>query len=259
MLTHEYHTMREVEDRHWWYRALHGLVLGDLQASMGGKGHGGVEILDAGCGTGGLMAKIRRAKPEWRLTGVDLFEEAVTHTRSRGFENVLRVSVEQVPVKDESFDAVTSLDVLYHEGVDNDRAMAELVRVLKPGGAIILNLPAFASLSGRHDVAVSGVRRYRAGEVRAMLEAHGLKVRQLHYWNAWLFFPVWGWRRWSGKRQEAAQENELGEEAKSDLGQLPGVVNTLLSGVTRLDMGLCRFFRWPFGISVYAMAVKPVN
>src|SRR4029078_12981412 len=95
-------------------------------------------ILDAGCGTGGMMEVLRREHPAWQISGLDFSPRPTEHTRQRGLTEVTQGSVDALPYADASFDAVVSLDVLYFDGVDEGKAMSEFDRVLKPGGGLRL-------------------------------------------------------------------------------------------------------------------------
>jgi SAM-dependent methyltransferase len=210
MNDHEYALMRQVEDSYWWYAVLRESVAVEVRARLAGATDG--RILDAGCGTGGMMEALRRENPAWRISGLDFSAEAIGHTRRRGFPDLAQGSVNALPYAGASFDVVVSLDVLYFEGVDETKAMAEFHRVLKPGGALVLNLPAFDMLRGRHDAAVKGVRRYTPARMRELLAQSGLEVLRIHCWNLWLFVPILCWRllsRVSLARGTAAAKSDL--------------------------------------------------
>lgn len=242
----EYDLMRAVEDRHWWHAVLRSLVEQALAGRLTPRGR----LLDAGCGTGGMLEFLRGCMRDLDVTGIDAAEEAVRHCHRRGLQTVQMGSVEALPFADASFDAVLSLDVLYHAGVSEERALAQMGRVLRPGGLLVLNLPAFAGLRGSHDVAVCGARRYVSDEVRALLERFSFTVEMIHYWNAWLFLPLLVWRRLSRLKAGHAAA------AVSDLKLTPAWVNGMLTGLGRVDAGMCREFRLPFGSSVFAVARK---
>lgn len=252
MLDHEYDTMRNVEDAYWWYRVLRQKTASEMKRQLAGKGD--ARILDAGCGTGGMMQVLREANPQWRVEGFDFSPLAVEHTRKRGFPDAAVGSVDALNgYADSCFDAVASLDVLCHKGLDQERAMDEFRRVLKPGGVLILNLPAFEFLKGRHDVAVGSERRYTPGDVRGLHDRHGLEIEIVHCWNLWLFFPILIWRQAS--RLFVNESNA--QAAKSDLAPLPGPLNALLGGLGAMDASLCRAVRMPLGTSVFSVARKP--
>ena len=246
MRTPEYDLMRAVEDRHWWYAVLRSQV----QHALAGRLRPCGVLLDAGCGTGGMLEFLQGRMGDLNVAGVDAVEEAVKHCHQRGLSTVQLGSVEALPYADAVFDAVLSLDVLYHDGVIEKRALAEMGRVLRPNGLLVLNLPAFEGLRGSHDVAVSGARRYGASQVRMLLEHSSFAVEIIHYWNAWLFFPLLAWRRLSRLKRESEGAWE------SDLKLTPRWMNSLLAGMGKLDAGLCRELRVPFGSSVFAVARK---
>jgi SAM-dependent methyltransferase len=245
----EYALMRHVEDAHWWYGVLRESVADELKIQLARTPE--ARVLDAGCGTGGMMEVLRRKHPSWRLHGLDFSGEALEHCRKRGFTDLTQGSVNALPFADASFDAVLSLDVLYFEGVDDTHAVEEIYRILKPGGCLILNLPAYDVLRGQHDVAVRGVRRYTPRIVRDLLAHRRLDAVRVHCWNLWLFFPILCWRKLSRMRQPAEPA-----EARSDLSMPPAPVNAMLTVLARLDMGLCRAIRSPLGTSVFAVATK---
>ena len=249
MLQHEYDTMRHVEDTYWWYQVLRTEVTNDLSCRFGaGKPW---RLLDAGCGTGGMLDTLHKAHPAWEMTGLDVSALAVEYCRERGFADVIKGSVDGMPFARASFDVVLSLDVLYHKGVSEASAVSEIARVVKSGGYVILNLPAFDVLRGRHDVAVHGARRYTIERMRTLLEPVGLRAETIFYWNAWLFVPLLAWRLLS--RFEKPPE-EIG--TKGDLSQVPSQFNALLTTLGRLDFAACRRLHPPFGTSVYTVARK---
>ncbi|OAI56895.1 hypothetical protein AYO49_03335 [Verrucomicrobiaceae bacterium SCGC AG-212-N21] len=245
----EYALMRQMEDVHWWYVALREFAAAELESQLAHEPEAG--ILDAGCGTGGMMEVLRRRRPSWRLHGLDFFAEALEHTRRRGFADLIQGSVNSLPFADASLDAVISLDVLYFEGVDDRKSLEEVHRVLKPGGCLILNLPAYHCLRGQHDVAVRGVRRYTPKLVRDLLTHSRLDFMRVHCWNLWLFFPILCWRTLSRMRQPV--DPAL---TRSDLAMPPAPLNAVLTFLARQDMKLCRAICSPLGTSVFAVAKK---
>lgn len=238
MLPGEHERMRAVEDSHWWYQVLRGLVLDSLKQTT----PLGERVLDVGCGTGGMLALIK----DHVTYGIDSAANAVRICQRRGLTNVEMAKVEQLPFPNHHFRAVLCLDVLYHVTVNEKAALAEIRRVLKPGGQLIVNLPAFQCLRGSHDIAVSGVRRYRKKGLADLLHEQGFHVNRLHYWNAWSFGPLWAWRRWSLGRTKT--------HASSDLRELPSWLNASLVILGQIDARLCRSLHLPFGSSVFAVA-----
>lgn len=242
MLAHEYDTLREVEDRHWWHAVLRHLVLRALQDGLPNGGR----ILDAGCGTGGMMTFLNAQAPNFITHGVDISEIAVRYAQKRGLERVLMASVHDLPFEDESLDAVLSLDVLYHAGVDELRAMGEMTRVLRPGGLLLLNLPAFECLRGSHDKAVCGARRYTPCHVRFLVRDPSLEIVMYHFWNAWLFLPLLVWRHVSRLLSKGKKES-----AVSDLRLSPVWLENFMTRMGQIDAWLCRVLRLPFGSSLF--------
>ena len=132
----EYALMDLVEEEMWWYRALHSRLLAAL-APVSGR------VLDAGCGTGGFLRKLAAARPDLELVGLEWDGAAAVRAGSKAARSIARGSVNAPPFADRSFDAVVSADVLCHEAVVPAAALAELRRVLRTGGLLVLNLPAY--------------------------------------------------------------------------------------------------------------------
>lgn len=248
MLAQEYETMRSVEDDYWWYRVLREITYREISKASGGRYS--ARILDAGCGTGGTLEFIRKRSPQARLAGFDISPLALNHSRARGLTNIFQGSVEAIALADESQEVVVSLDVLYHEGIDQEQAMQEFHRVLVPGGRLLMNLPAFGCLRGQHDVAVQSARRYTPREVRELHERNGFPVERTFCWNAWLFLPVLLWRKISRKLVKDVAE------AKSDLLLPPVALNNLLILLGGWEAAACRAVRSPMGTSVFSVGVK---
>src|SRR2546423_6532511 len=206
----EHEIMRAVEDRYWWYQALRQHVANIVESSGPN-----FSLLDAGCGSGGMLAALRERFPQAELSGIDAFERGIELTAERGLgTRLLTASVHELPFPGDSFDFVLSLDVWSHAGVDDALAAHETQRVLRPGGRLILNLAAFEFLKGAHDHATDVTRRYRRPEVRALLEGAGFTLETPTHLELTLTPPLALARRLSLP--------QIGPEAvRSDLRPLP--------------------------------------
>jgi len=241
----EHDVMHAVEDQYWWYQALRQHVANSIDASAAA-----FSVLDAGCGTGGTLATLRRNFPQSELTGVDESEHALRLTTERETgAHLVRANVHELPFAEGAFDFVLSIDVWSHAGVDDALAAHEAHRVLRPGGTLLLNLAAFDFLKGAHDHAVDVDRRYRRPQVRALLKGAKFQVERLTYWNA-AFTPPIALLRWiSRKRLHRA-------EPRSDFRPLPPFVNATLKRVAALELTASRHLSLPFGTSLFAVARK---
>jgi SAM-dependent methyltransferase len=240
----EYERLAAVEERMWWFRALHDNLLAALAGAVAAPGR----ILDAGCGTGGLLLHLACARPDAMLIGVDIDAGAAAVARGKSGRAICVGSVAALPFAAASFDAILSADVLCHRGVDERATLAAFRRCLKPGGAIILNLPAYRWLYSAHDAAVDNARRYDRVELHDMLAAAGFAGIRSVYWNSFLF-PLMVFRRKLWRRGAAG--------AQSDVALLPAVVERLFGAVAALEGRLLRAgHALPFGGSILAIAVR---
>lgn len=229
----------------WYYRALHRHVEQALTQAFGAN-IPAARILDAGCGTGGLMRRLERTHPEWQWTGVDLEPLACELARARVSQSqIAQASVTALPFAPASFDAVVSADVLYHLD-DDGAALREAARVLRAGGLLVVNVPAHRWLWSYHDVAVHGRRRYVRPELVRKIEAAGLSVRRCTHWNA-VLLPV-----------VLARRKLLPAPAGgSDVQRYPTAIERTCSVAMAFERALLRGVSLPFGSSILATAVKP--
>lgn len=227
----------------WWYRALHAQL---LQVLAGFAHPAGRPLLDAGCGTGGLLRRLAASQPACPRVGVEVMEPAARLAAARSASPVCVGSVNALPLGNGSVGAIVSADVLCHARVDQSRALSEFHRVLAPGGLLLLNLPAFRWLLSAHDRAVHNVRRYTRSELAGLLQEAGFRVVRLHYWNS-LLFPLM-----------VVQRKILSRGATSDVRPYPAPVEALFGAVTALERALHGLgLGLPFGGSVLAVARKP--
>lgn len=233
----EYARMDAVEAEMWWYRALHARLF-DALAPVRGR------VLDAGCGTGGFLALARLRRPDLALVGLEWDHWAARRAAAKSASPVARGSVAEMPFADASFDAVISTDVLCHEAVDPGPALAEMRRVLRPGGSLVLNMPAFMWLHSAHDVRVRNARRVSAPQLRAWLDDAGFLPRRVAYWNG-LLLPLM-----LAQRKILAR----GHDSASDVAAFPPWLDASLHGVTALERALR--LRLPAGGSVMALAIR---
>ncbi len=243
----EYLAMFEVEDRHWWYRGVR-CDVANAMARFAPPAGGSGRLLDAGCGTGGLLAGLRESHARTE-TGIDISMEGLSLARSRGLRRLVRGSVSRLPFASGAFDVITSIDVLAHREVDEREALSEFRRCLKEDAVLILQLPAFDWLRGGHDDAVWTKRRLHKTEVERLLREAGLSLRRSFYRNSFLF-PAAALRRLLSRRPAS-------HEARSDVGPVPPFWNLLLGGILLLESAARgRGFRLPFGLSVFCVAGK---
>ncbi len=240
--------MRSEEDTYWWYVALRSLVVMYARPIL--KNLKKPRVLDAGCGTGGNLEVMRDHFSETALFGVDIDPQAVEFSKQRSIAEIQQASVEALPFRNELFDLVVSLDVLYFKDLDDKKAIVEFTRVLKAGGYLIMNLPAFKFLRGQHDVAVSTARRYTKKDVKQLVMSADLTIIKSTYWNM-IFSPVLLlWRPLSllfTRKRETAQ---------SDLKRLPFFLNQILKWAALSEAWLTRRLSLPFGSSIFIVARK---
>lgn len=246
--------MARVEEGHWWYRGLRDVLkrtLCDAKSAL--PPH--PRVLDAGCGTGGNLAALRDWLEPSYVGGFDTSPEALEFARQRVPEADLYSSDVCAPTLHETdLDLVVSLDVIYIPGVARARpGLGRIVEALRPGGLLVLNLPAYEWLFSEHDVAIHTSERYSARRVGSLLEDLGLQQQLLTYRLCLLFPLVVGSRLPSLLRARPGDEG-----AHSDLHRVPSeVMNRTLFAALRAENALiARGVRFPFGSSVYAIARK---
>jgi SAM-dependent methyltransferase len=233
----EYRRMFDVEATHWWYSGMR-----EIMRAVAGDPAAGEQVLDAGCGTG---FELTRCPVD--AVGVDVAHEALRLCRMRGLSRTVRASIEALPFAAGSFDRVVTLDVLYHRGVTDDaRATRELARMLRPGGLLVLRVPALAWLSRAHDRAVHTRERYTRGRLVELIERAGLDLVRATYCNT-LLLPVVAARtltdRWAS--------------GGSELARLPPAVEAAVRACLVAEARILRHRDLPLGASLLAVARKP--
>jgi len=243
METREYEIMYRAEQSHWWYQGMAAITKSVLDVFYAPGS--GLAILDAGCGTGaGLLFLSQYGS----VIGLDISSDALRFCAGRGCTEVVGASVMALPFRDETFDLVTSFDILYFEGIHDETALKETARVLRPGGRLLIRVPAFDWLRGAHDAKVSTAHRYTSKELAGKLGKSGFEIELLSYANM-ILFPIALLKRFTEKWCLAPQQD-------SDIALNVGAFSGLLRKCLVLESKLIRFWCFPFGLSVVAVAKK---
>jgi SAM-dependent methyltransferase len=244
MTPDELAAMLASDERHWWYRGRRQVIRAELDRLPLAPD---TRLLDAGCGSGRTLDELATYGS---ACGVDASAEAVSLARRRGHQ-VHTGAVEAMPFADGSFDVITCLDVIEH--TPDDRAtLAELLRVTREGGLLIVTVPAYQALWSWHDEANRHFRRYDRASLRAAAQAAGWQIVRDTYFNTLLLAPAAALR--------IAQRHRRHRPVRSELYLTPSRLNGLFEQPMRLESRfLAHGGRLPCGLSLLAVLRRPVN
>jgi SAM-dependent methyltransferase len=240
----EYERMHAVEDRMWWYRGLRTLAAAELARALVRSPTGG-PVLDAGCGTGGMLSCLGASVVGQPTLGLEYDTVAAALANDKAGRPVAAGSVNEMPLGNGSLGAYVSLDVLCHGAVDPTRALREAHRCLKPGAIAMFNLPAYDWLLSAHDKRVHNVRRFTRAQVRALLSGHGFNLLRSTYWNT-LLFPLMLLHRLIGS-----------DDRESDVRDYPRWLDVLFSSALAIERAaIAAGLSLPFGGSLLVVAQR---
>lgn len=229
----EYEKMYQFEEKYWWWVGRREVVKGILNK----LNLNCATILDAGCGTG---INLRYLGDYGAVIGLDLSRDALNFCRVRGNKNIIWADAERLPFKDGAFDLIAALDLLEH--LDDNKALANFYRVLKPNGFLVLTVPAFNFMWSKHDEALHHKRRYNKGQLRDTLESNGFTVERICYWNFFLFLPIVAMR--------LIKRSMKSQEVKTDVEELPSMANWFFKSLLRIESYLVPHLNLPIGVSL---------
>ena len=245
MRPRELDKMFELEDTYWWFVARRGLVLTLLGRRLAASPERERVILDVGCGTGATLEGLSRFG---RVVGMDSSRYALQCCRRRGRHDLVQARGEALPIADASADAITALDLLEHIP-DDAAAVREFSRVLRPGGVLIVTVPACPFLWSEHDEALDHLRRYRAARLRQIIAESGLVIERLSPLITFLLFPIAALRLLQRLRPRK-------RGPQTALIVPPRAVNSLLTRLLLLENRWLLHFNLPVGVSLMAVARK---
>jgi SAM-dependent methyltransferase len=237
----EIRRLAAADSRSWWIRGRRLLVAAVLRRHLEDRVVG--LVADLGCGAGGMLPVLDQHGP---VVGVDLSPVAMGFCRARGYRGLAVGALEALPLSGECVGLIGMTDVLEHVE-DDAQVLRECVRALKPGGTMLITVPAISWLHSEHDRALGHLRRYSHRHLAELLSNCGLRVDRMTYFNTFLLPPVLLVRMLL-KTDRA--------RPRADTLEFPRPLNWLLLQVLATESRLVRFLDLPVGLSLLAVARK---
>ncbi len=228
---------------YWWAKGRRELAVHLLKKHVGTLK--GKSMLDLGCGPGVLLEDLK--KEGANVCGIDISSSAVDFCRSRGLD-VKKADVSKLPFKKKKFDGVLAIDLLEHIENEN-RLLKEAKRILKKDSVFLMMVPAFSILTSSRDKRLGHFRRYNKKNLEKQLTKSGFQVLKSSYF-VFFFFPFWLFRVLV--ERIFPQKREI----QTDLMLMPGLLNTVLLFILRMENFLLRFIDLPFGVSILLIGRK---
>lgn len=241
-----YKEMYLLEGSYWWHVAKRMLVKQLINKYI--SAFDKKTFVDVGCGTGKFLEEMNKWQNWGELKGLDGSKEALKFTKERQIADVKLANFEKkLPLKDNSVDVITSLDVVEH--IDKDQHLVtEFYRVLKPGGIAVITVPAHQWLWTYWDEMLRHFRRHNKQSVTKLCNNANLKIETLSYFYSYLL-PVAILIRW-------LKSNNSDSKASSDFIKVPWFVNQMLLVAAWIETKILVTLGIPFGLSVVCVARK---
>ena len=241
----EYAAMAMVEKDHWFYRGKRIFVRAWIRRMM--PASQGKVLLDCGCGTGIFASAMEDI---FQVIGMDDHEEALSYARKnlvRG--NCIQGSATQIPMDDATVDVITLLDVLEHIP-DDRKTLAEIYRVLKPKGLLILTVPASPALWSEWDEVLHHCRRYLIKDLMEKVRSAGMQVEHWNHTNILPYPMIFLIRKWQSALSGFSRKKRMEDRIP------PSPINALLEWQF-VRLACQKTIRFPFGVSLLLIAKKP--
>jgi SAM-dependent methyltransferase len=234
-----YDTMADLDQRHWWYRARRQVLAALIRRLATPPAD--ASILEIGCGTGHNLAMLGEFG---RVDALELDEEVRSVAEQRLGRKVMGAPLPELAgVPDRHYDLIGAFDVIEH--IDDDRAaLASIASRLKPGGKLVMTVPAHQWMWSAHDVVNHHKRRYSSRSLKRLIEGSPLRLEAMGYFNS-LLFPVAMAERLSSK---------VRGKDEADLSVPPGPINATLETVFAAERHLVGRLPLPPGLSLFAVA-----
>jgi len=176
-----------LEQEFWWFKGMKKITETLLHPYLTLQNDN--DILDDGCGTGGMLSWLEQFSGKGKITGIDISPVALDFCRKSGNLNVIEASATELPFNDSSFNVVTSFDVLVQlpGEYDDKKAIDEIFRVLKPGGITFIRVAAHKWMRSGHDQALESHKRYTRNSIKNLVAEGGFEIRRSTYANMFLF------------------------------------------------------------------------
>ncbi len=219
----------------------------ELAALYGDPKRGGrvLALLDVGCGTGAMSARVQR----WgKVVSMDYSSLALQYCRRRGLQHLAQGDAMKLPFQTSSFDTILCMDVLEHLP-DDVTALCEFLRVLKPGGRMLATVPAYPHLWSEHDTALMHYRRYLRPELSSRLKGCGFRIEKLSH-TMMLLYPIVALQRRLNARKPPH------DPPQAAMPIFPAPINTALTSLVTIENIFAKRFSLPAGLTILAIARK---
>ncbi len=244
-----YQQFADLEEEHFWFRGRRSIFFAILDKLYHGRKD--LEILEVGCGAGGLL---KRLSIYGNAKGLELWPELCKLAKDRSGQSMICGNAYAIPLADQSQDLICLFDTIEHIP-DEGQALAEIQRVLKPGGRVFFSVPAYQFLFSNNDRVAHHCRRYTKGRLQKVCKAAALEAEKLSYFNSFLFPLILpavllakGKEKWIG----------LKDENKTNLSRVfPGPINATFAGIMSSERHLLRHMNFPVGHSLLGVFRRP--
>jgi len=230
-----------LEKSHWWFtgrRRIFKTLLSSLMIRDGST------VLDVGCGVGSNLFLLQSMG--FKVVGIDSEIYSLFFAQKNSLVPLINADLLTLPIKSNSAELIVAADILEHLEKDN-RGIKEMYRVLERMGKIMITVPAFQALWGTQDMVGMHKRRYVKKELLKKMEQEGFTILRSSYFNFLLFFPILFTRwliRFCGLKIES--ENKINHP----------LINLFLKSIFSLESYLLRYISFPFGVSIFCVAIK---
>ena len=243
-----YQEYYKLEREGWWFKARLSILENYCQAIITKPD---IKILNVGAATGATSEMLSKYG---KVTSLEYDKFCCKFLKEKTGIEAINASLTELPLENNSYDMICAFDVIEHIEDDN-KAVEEIYRVLKPKGKYFITVPAFQSLWSNHDLVNHHFRRYKKKLLNKLIENTNLKINHSTYFNFWLFIPIYITRFILNNTPIKKDSNSSGSD--NEIMQSSNIINEILYRIFHSEKFLLRLnIKFPFGVSILTIGYK---